>query len=80
MTYYQVKPEFDGKQLYKKHGDRGYRSGYRIPNGYNLVAHELLTKKEVEKMNVPENCVDPVTVKKTEVYFCFGARFQIGRA
>ena len=56
MKYYRVKPEFDGKTLYKKCGDRGYRNGYRIPNGYNLIANEL--------------------VKKSEVYFCFGARFR----
>ena len=54
MTYYQVKPEYDGKTLYKKCGDRGYRNGYRIPNGYNLIANELLTGKEVEKLNVPQ--------------------------
>lgn len=77
MTYYQVKPEYDGKTLYKKCGDRGYRNGYRIPNGYNLIANELLTGKEVEKLNVPQMCVDPVNIKKTETYFCFGARFQV---
>ena len=76
MKYYQVKPEFDGKQLYKKQGQRGYSSVYKIPNGYNLIANELLTEKEVEKLNVPQVCVDPVNVKKSEVCFCFGARFQ----
>lgn len=76
MKYYQVKPEFDGKPLYKKRGDRGYSTVYRVPNGYNLIANELLTEKEVEKLNVPQMCVDSVNVKKTEVYFCFGARFQ----
>lgn len=82
MTYYQVKSEFDGKQLYKKQGQRGYSSVYRVPNGYNLIANELLTGKEMEKLNVPQVCVDPVNVKKSEVYFCFGARFQVqaGRA
>lgn len=78
MTYYQVKPEFDGKQLYKKQGQRGYSSVYKIPNGYNLIANELLTGKEVEKLNVPQMCVDPVNMKKNEIYFCFGARFQAG--
>lgn len=76
MKYYQVKPEFDGKQLYKKQGQRGYSNICKIPNGYNLIANELLTEKEVEKLNVPQMCVDPVNVKKSEVYFCFGARFQ----
>lgn len=77
MKYYQVKPKYDGKPLYKKRGDRGYSTVCRVPNGYNLIANELLTEKEVEKLNVPQMCVDPVNVKKTEVYFCFGARFQV---
>lgn len=77
MTYYQVKPEFDGKTLFKKQGQRGYSSVYRVPNGYNLIANELLTGKEVEKLNIPQKCVDPVNVKKSQVYFCFGARFRM---
>lgn len=82
MKYYRVKPEFDGKTLYKKQRQRGYSSTYKVPNGYNLIANELLTGKEMEKLNVPQVCVDPVNVKKSEVYFCFGARFQVqaGRA
>ena len=77
MKYYRVKPEFDGKTLYKKQRQRGYSSTYKVPNGYNLIANELLTEKEVEKLNVPQICVDPVNLKKSEVYFCFGARFQV---
>ena len=76
MKYYRVKPEFDGKTLYKKQRQRGYSSTYKVPNGYNLIANELLTEKEVEKLNVPQVCIDPVDVKKSEVYFCFGARFR----
>ena len=48
MKYYRVKPEFDGKTLYKKQRQRGYSSTYKVPNGYNLIANELL---EVGKMN-----------------------------
>lgn len=77
MKYLQVKPEFDGRPLYKKRGERGYSNVGRVPNGYYLIANELLTIKEAEKRNVPQLCVDPVNVKKTEVYFCFGARFQV---
>ena len=76
MTYYQVKPEFDGKTLYKKQGQKGYSSVCKVPNGYNLVANELLTGKEMEKLNVPQMCVNPVNVNKNKVYFFFGARFQ----
>ncbi len=77
MKYYQVKPEYDGKTLYRKRGDRGYSSVYRVPNCYSLIANELLTEKQVEEMNVPQVCVDPVNVKKSQVYFCFGARFRM---
>ena len=73
MKYYRGKPEYDGKQLYK----REHKSGAKIPNGYSLIAHELLTEKEAEKLNVPQTCVDPVNVKKSQVYICFGARFEM---
>ena len=73
MKYYRVKPEYDGKQLYK----REHKSGAKIPNDYSLIAHELLTEKEAEKLNVPQTCVDPVNVKKSQVYICFGARFEM---
>ena len=73
MKYYRVKPEYDGKQLYK----RGHKSGVKISNGYSLIAHELLTEKEAEKLNVPQTCVDPVNVKKSQVFICFGARFEM---
>lgn len=48
MKYYRVKPEFDGKTLYKKQRQRGYSSTYKVPNGYNLIANELLTEKAGE--------------------------------
>ena len=73
MKYYSVKPEYNGKQLYKSE----HKSGAKIPNGYSLIAHELLTEKEAEKLNVPQTCVDPVNVKKSQVYICFGARFEM---
>ena len=39
---------YNGKTLYKKQRQRGYSSTYKVPNGYNLIANELL---EVGKMN-----------------------------
>lgn len=51
MKYYRVKPEYDGKQLYK----RGHKSGVKIPNGYSLIARELLTEKEAEKIERTAN-------------------------
>lgn len=69
MLYYKVPAKFDQKQCYKANSSK------RIPNGYYLVANELLTAKECERMNAPIDLLEPVTIKKTLTYFCFGARF-----
>lgn len=73
MKYLKVKSEYDGKNTYKVDA-----SGRFIPTGWTLIANELLTEKEAAKMRVPEKCVIPVMVKKTETLFFFGARFEIG--
>ncbi len=72
MTYFQVKPEHDGQQLYKKSGNR---HNARIPNGYILIARELFTEGELKKFNVPKTCVASVKVEKSQICFRFGARF-----
>lgn len=72
MKYFKVKPEYDGKNTYKFDEKRKCC----VPTGWTLIANELLTAKEAEKMNVLENCVIPVMVKKTETYIFFGARFE----
>lgn len=41
-----------------------------------LVRNELFTEREKNLHQVPDECVDAVEVKKTNTYFCFGARFS----
>ena len=47
------------------------------PNGWYLVANELLTPGECKRMNAPVERLERVTIKKTEVYNAFGARFPV---
>lgn len=60
MQYFKVKKEYD---QYSK---------TKLPI---LIEDELLTKKEIEKYNVPEKAVDPIEVSQKRIYWCFGARF-----
>lgn len=76
MKYLQVPASLDQKQLYypKKTGSHGYSK--KIPNGYYLIARELLTASECKRINAPAELLTPVEIKKTKTYWCFGARFQ----
>jgi hypothetical protein len=60
MKYYRVKKEYHDKKV----------------NCISLVQNELLTAHEKNFYRVPDCCVEEVEVKKTETYFCFGARFS----
>lgn len=69
MTYYRVKPQYDNKTRYTWNN---HKQG--VPNGI-LIANELYTPKEFEKLaNCPE-WFDIVEISKRAVYFFFGARF-----
>ena len=76
MKYLQVPASLDQKQLYypKRTSNHGYSK--KIPNGYFLIAHELLTVSECKRINAPAELLTPVEIKKTKTYWCFGARFQ----
>lgn len=76
MKYLQVPASLDQKQLYysKRTSNHGYSK--KIPNGYYLIAHELLTASECKRINAPAELLTPVEIKKTKTYWCFGARFQ----
>lgn len=76
MKYLQVPASLNQKQLYypKKANSRGYSK--KIPNGYYLIARELLTASECKRINAPAELLTPVEIKKTQTYWCFGARFQ----
>ena len=69
MKYYRVKPQYDNKTRYTWNN---HKQG--VPNGI-LIANELYTPKEFEKLaNCPE-WFDIVEFSKRAVYFFFGARF-----
>lgn len=77
MKYLQVPAKFDQKQLYypKKENKHGYTR--KTPNGYYLIAHELLTPAECKRINAPVELLTPVEIKKTNTFICFGARFEM---
>lgn len=69
MKYYKVPEHFDGKQIYTSKKDY-----------FTLVANELITVKESEKegiANFAKKHFTLVDVKKNNIYFSFGARFEI---
>ena len=61
MIYYKIKPEFDQK---------------RIKDDRFLIRNELFTKKEAERLSIPEKVYDVVSIPKSKIYWCFGARFE----
>ena len=61
MLYYRVKKEYDQ---------------HKRSDGNILVQNELYTPKEKEKYNIPDKCLETVEVKKTDIYWFFGARFS----
>lgn len=73
MKYYRVPAHMDGKPLYSLVKPR-------TPNGWYLIAGELLTPAECKRMNAPVEKLEPVTIKKTEIYSLFGARFPAQNA
>lgn len=62
MQYFKVKEEYD---QYSK---------TKLPI---LVKNELLTKKEMEKYNVPEKAVEPIIVSQKRIFWIYGVRFAI---
>lgn len=76
MLYYRVPANMDNKPLYK----RNTSPGPRCLNGWFLIGGELLTPAECRNRNAPVERLEPVNVKRTETYFCFGARFACSDA
>ena len=71
MIYYRVKPEYDNKTRYiwnNKHQS--------VPNSI-LIAHELYTAKEFQKIANCSAWFEKVEISKRRTYFSFGARFEI---
>lgn len=69
MLYYRVKPEYDNKTRYTWNNH-----GQGIGNGI-LIANELYTPKEFNKIANCPAWFEPVQVSKRAIYFFFGARF-----
>lgn len=72
MQYFKVPGAMQDHPCYKPNKPR-------TPNGYYLIANELLTPAECRTINAPINKLIPVTVKKSKTYKCFGARFESER-
>ena len=69
MVYYKVPPSLQDAPCYRPNVSP------RIPNGYYLIANELLTLSECRHINAPIEKLEKVTMKKTDAYHMFGARF-----
>ena len=69
MQYYQVKPQYDNKTRYTRNN-----KGQVVRNGI-LIANELYTPKEYEKLMKCPTWFELVEIPKNEIYFFFGARF-----
>jgi hypothetical protein len=67
MQYFRVPEKFGGCQIYNRKNNQYY----------TLVKNELYTQKECIKLGINSKVLDPVTVSKKNIYFFFGARFQI---
>lgn len=72
MIYYSVPANLQDKPCYKRNSAR------KIPNGYYLIAHELLTERECYLINAPIDLLIKTEIKKSDCYKCFGARFKKG--
>lgn len=73
MEYYKTKPEYDNKTRYKWNNHRQC-----VPDSI-LVANELYTPKEFEKLAMSPAWFDKVNISKKRTYFFFGARFESKR-
>ena len=78
MVYYRVRPECDQKPRikYSRYAHKRVKDGV-------FVANELYTCGELEKFYIPwdkvYDIVERVVIKKTEVYWFFGSRFEYGK-
>ena len=71
MTYYRVKPEYDNRSNYRYVGN----SNLKIKRDGILIANELYTPRERERLSVKDCVFDRVEISRKKVYWFFGARF-----
>ncbi len=69
MLYYQVKQEHDNKTRFKFH--KG--GGLEIDGIY--IKNELYTPREIKKYLGGVTYCNTIEIKKSKIYFFFGARF-----
>ena len=73
MIYYKVKPDFDGKRIFKWNSNRDTAKTTDL----FLIANELYTQSERNKIANADYFFNQVEVKKTKTYWFFGARFAM---
>lgn len=71
MKYYRVRPEYDQRPRYVWKYFQG------VPDGV-VLAGELYTPKEYERLAMCPAWFEEVNVSKRNIYWSFGARFQMG--
>lgn len=64
MKYYRVKQAYDGR--------------YNITGKIELIAGELYTSREMEKLHIRKYMCDVVEIPKSKIYWSFGGRFERG--
>lgn len=71
MKYYRVKKEYDNKTKYTWNNH-----GQGVSNGI-LIGNELYTPREYKKIANYHGWFEEIEIPKSQIYFSFGARFQI---
>jgi hypothetical protein len=72
MIYYRVKPEYDNRQRWVYVG----HSNVKIKPDGILIAHELYTPRERERIANHEKYFEKVEISRRKIYWFFGARFS----
>ena len=72
MQYYKVKPQYDNKPRFVYAGN----SNLKIRSDGILIADELYTPRERERVAMKEEFFERVEISRKKVYWLFGARFE----
>ena len=69
MLYAQIKPNRDNVNVWKT-----VNNHYKL--SVTLIADELFTMNEINKLHIPDDCYDIVNYPKNKSYKVFGIRFN----
>lgn len=72
MLYYRVKPEYDNRQRFVFVG----HSNLKVKPDGILIAHELYTPRERERLAVHDKHFVKVEISRKKTYWFFGARLS----